>query len=76
MRFIHIGDLHLRPDARNTMRRNALQEIVDAGLEMDDLGAWLWPGDINDGKMSIDDRNWLVDILFEMANHAPVLACW
>lgn len=76
MKLIHIGDLHLKPDARNAMRRKAFEEIVSAGLALDDLGAWLLPGDVNDGRMSIDDRNWLASILQEMANEAPVIGCY
>lgn len=74
--FIHIGDVHMAPGARNDDRRRAMRTIVDENINDPLLGAWLLPGDLNHARMSIEDRNWLADILREMANAAPVIICY
>lgn len=74
--FVHLGDLHLRPNARNAQRLAALDQVIEEGLQLPDLGAWLWPGDLNHGRMSIDDRNALGARLQWMANRAPVVICY
>jgi hypothetical protein len=71
-RFAHFGDLHLGPNSRNADRRRALDQGI-AEQDRDGLAAWLLPGDLNHGRMTIDDRNWLVDRVQRMANRAPVV---
>lgn len=72
-RLVHIGDLHLGPGPRNVDRLKALDQIIDENLNDPHLGAWLIPGDLNHGRMTIDDRNALAPRLQTMANHAPVI---
>jgi hypothetical protein len=45
-------------------------------IPKEDLGAWLWPGDLNHGRMTIDDRNALATRLLAMGNAAPVVLCY
>lgn len=71
--FAHIGDLHLGPGPRNEDRIRALRQVIDEGLAIKNLGAWLIPGDLNHGRMTIDDRNFLAEQLTLAAMHAPVL---
>lgn len=70
-RFVHIGDLHLGPGPRNADRLRALDAIIAAGCAR--ASAWLWPGDLNHGRMAIDDRNALAQRIVTMANRAPVV---
>lgn len=74
-RFAHLGDLHLGPNSRNADRRRAFDQAI-AEQDQPGLSAWLWPGDINHGRMTIDDRNWLVPRVQRMANRAPVVICY
>jgi hypothetical protein len=75
--FVHIGDTHLRSThPRNAARLKALDQIIDEGLRLPTLAAWLWPGDIFDARSSIDDRNALADRLLRMAARAPVVICY
>lgn len=71
--IVHLGDLHLRSDARNDQRRAALDQVIQQAQQRDDIAAWVWPGDLNDRRMSIEDRNFLAIRLRTMANQAPVL---
>lgn len=71
-RYVHLGDLHLRPDRRNQGRRSVLAKIIREEKHRQ-VDAWIWPGDLNHGAMSIDDRNFLVSRLMAMAEQAPVV---
>lgn len=71
--LIHIGDFHAAPGPRNVDRYRALDEVIAHGLQAPALGAWLWPGDLNHGRMTIEDRNALAERLQRMASVAPVL---
>ena len=74
--IIHIGDLHLGPGPGNADRRDALDQVIRYGvLHSDTLGAWVWPGDLNHRRMTIDDENWLAGRLHSMAELAPVVIC-
>lgn len=79
-RFAHIGDAHLGPhDTRNADRLAALDQILDEVLAEHGarpVSAWLWPGDLNHRRMSIDDRNALIARAQRMASIAPVIACY
>jgi hypothetical protein len=75
-RFIHIGDFHAQANAKNEQRYAALDSVIAAGLKLDDLGAWLWPGDLDHARMGIDDKNALALRVQTMANHAPVVICY
>jgi hypothetical protein len=74
-RFLHLGDLHLGPNDRNTDRIAALDQAIREGLAQP-LAAWLFPGDLNDGPMTIFDKNVLTGRFQIMANHAPVVVCY
>lgn len=75
-RFIHVGDLHLGPNARNADRLRALDQILEESDGIEQLGAWLIPGDLNHARMTIEDRNALASRLTAMALRAPVLICY
>lgn len=72
-RLIHLGDFHAAPGPRNADRYRALEQIQAVGASLPHLGAWLWPGDLNDARMSIEDRNRLAEALMDMARVAPVV---
>lgn len=81
--FVHLGDLHLRPDARNPARWAAVDQAINEWVDLKDtnekkrsLRAWLWPGDLNHASMAINDRNGLVDRLQRMSQVAPVVICY
>lgn len=71
-RFIHLGDLHLGPHARNADRIEALKFVVEENRNTN-VAAWLWPGDLNHGRMTIVDKNALTYWVRQMANEAPVV---
>lgn len=70
--FVQIGDTHLAPGERNATKRAALEQILAEGSALPRLACWLWPGDLNNSRMSIDDRNFLSDYTQRLAKHAPV----
>jgi DNA repair exonuclease SbcCD nuclease subunit len=72
LRFLHLGDLHLGPNARNKDRIRALDQIIDEGCQQP-LAAWLGPGDLNNSLMTVFDKNILTTRTIRMANHAPVI---
>jgi DNA repair exonuclease SbcCD nuclease subunit len=74
-RFLHLGDLHLGPNDRNDDRIAALDQAIREGLQQP-LAAWLWPGDLNHGEMTISDKNVLTGRIQMMANHAPVVVAY
>lgn len=74
-RFIHLGDLHLGPNARNADRYRALEQAIAASIK-EPIAAWLWPGDLNHGRMTIEDRNKLAAVLTVMGAYAPVVLCY
>lgn len=71
--FVHIGDTHLRPGARREDIVLALKQIILEGSRVPNLGAWLWPGDLFDGRTTDEDINTLDQLLLDMAVFAPVL---
>lgn len=71
-RFVQIGDLHLGPKPRNEDRRAALDQIIAENIHQP-VAAWLWPGDLDDGRMTIEDKNFLTARVQRMADHAPVV---
>lgn len=74
--FVHIGDFHAAPGPRNADRYRALEQILAEGSCLPDLGAWLWPGDLNHARMAIEDRNRLAETLMDMGRIAPVVLCY
>lgn len=71
-RIICIGDCHFGPNGRNEDRYRALDQIIDFGMSWP-IGAWLFAGDVNHAKMTIDDRNAIAGRLQAMAEHASIL---
>lgn len=74
--LVHIGDFHAGPGPRNADRYRALDQIIAAADRLEALGAWLWPGDLNHARMTIEDRNALAERLQRMAATAPVFAVY
>jgi DNA repair exonuclease SbcCD nuclease subunit len=74
--FVHIGDCHMGPNTRNADRWRALDQIINANVELPGLAAWLIPGDLNHARMTIEDRNAWADRLRRMASAAPVVICY
>ncbi len=72
-RIIHIGDLHLGPNARQGDRLAALDLIIETAIAQPDLALWALPGDLFHAKSSIEDRNELAPRLQRMADVAPVV---
>lgn len=73
VRFIQIGDLHLDQGQRNVDRLAAFDFVINAGMKTEHLGAWLFPGDVNSARMSIENRNALILRVLRMADIAPVV---
>ena len=73
-RFIQIGDLHLGSHARNQDRLEALTQVIQEQAP-GTVSAWLFPGDLNHGRMTIPDKNALTNAVQSMASHAPVVIC-
>jgi len=77
---VHFGDLHLRwSEARRTEQREArdlVRQAIDDALAIGRISAWIWPGDLNDGPMTIADRNFLAETLCRMAEYAPVFIAY
>lgn len=71
-RFIHIGDLHLGPNTRNEDRMRAFDQILSEQIGTG-VSAYLFPGDINHGRMSIPDKNFLVSRARRLADDAPLV---
>src|SRR3990167_5962571 len=73
-RLIHVGDVHLQHGhPRNADRLASLDQIVDEGRQLDQLGAWLLPGDLFHARSTVADRNDLAERLALMADVAPVV---
>lgn len=72
MRIVCIGDTHLGPGPRNVDKRAAIDQILREQIETR-VFAWIWLGDVNHARMTIDDRNWLAERLQQMAERAPVV---
>src|SRR5258706_8917416 len=79
-RIIHLGDAHMKPGQRAEDRWGALDQIITketvAHHAGETIAAWLLPGDLNDARMSIEDRNAWILRFERMAAVAPVLVCY
>jgi len=72
LRFAHAGDFHLDEDRYFADTAQCLEWFVaDAIRESVDL--FVINGDLTTYKATIKERNFWVDRLVEMANHAPVI---
>jgi DNA repair exonuclease SbcCD nuclease subunit len=72
-RLVCIGDIHLVPGERNPQRLRSLDQIIEQGIDLPDLGAWVLTGDIFDRKSEPADRNAFVERLALMLDHAPAI---
>lgn len=73
-RFIHIGDIHLKSShERHVDRLRALDQIIDANTNRQELAAWLVPGDVFDTRSAAQDRNDAAERFQRMAAKAPVV---
>lgn len=73
VRIVHIGDLHLGPNARQADRLAALDQIIASEVDQPDLALWLLTGDLFHSNSRIEDRNEVAPRIQQMANVAPVL---
>lgn len=71
--LVHIGDVHAAPGPRSADRWRAVDQIVREGLALEQLGAWLIPGDLFDALSTTEDRNAWDARLQRMADVAPVV---
>lgn len=77
MRAVIIGDSHLQAsNPRNGDRLRAWDQIIDHGLQLPDLCAWLHTGDVFHSRSIPDDRVAVAERLVRMANAAPVLIAY
>jgi hypothetical protein len=73
---VHIGDTHLYDNARQADRLRVLDQILDETEPIDDLAAYLWPGDLFHARSTIDTRNALRNRVRRAADRAPVVICY
>lgn len=71
-RFVHLGDLHLGPNSRNVDRMAALDQAIAENINQP-VSAWLFPGDLDHGRQTIEDKNYLSARVQRMADKAPVV---
>lgn len=71
--LVHIGDFHAGPGPRNAARYRALDQLIDEAVQLPNIGAWLWPGDLSHQRQAIDDENALIHRLRRMSDRAPVV---
>jgi len=71
--LVHLGDFHAGPGPRNAARYRALDQIIDQALQLPNLGAFLWPGDLSHQRQAIADENALIERLRRMSAAAPVI---
>lgn len=77
MRAVIVGDSHLQgTNPRNGDRLRAWDQIIEAGLQLPDLAAWLHVGDVFHARSTPDDRVSVAERLVRMANAAPVLVIY
>lgn len=69
-RIVAIGDLHWREDARQAQREAALQALLASQGEVD---AWLYAGDVVEGRTTPSERRSLAAMLRAYADRAPVI---
>lgn len=74
--IVCIGDCHFAPGPRQADREAALDQIIREGLALEQLGAWLIPGDLFDAGAAAKDCNGIDERLMQMAAIAPVVICY
>jgi DNA repair exonuclease SbcCD nuclease subunit len=72
LRFCHAGDFHLDEDRYFADTARCLEWLVADALRAS-VDFFVINGDLTTYKATIKERNFWVDMLVEMANHAPVI---
>ena len=72
LRFAHAGDLHLDEDRYFTDTAQCLEWFVADAIRAS-VDFFVINGDLTTYKATIKERNFWIDRLVEMANHAPVI---
>ena len=72
LRFCHAGDFHLDEDRYFADTAQCLEWFVADAIRAD-VEFFVINGDLTTYKATIKERNLCVDMLVEMANHAPVI---
>ncbi len=71
---VAIGDIHAQAShPRNAARLAALDQIIDEGVQLPGLTAWVQLGDVFHGRSTPADRNAIAERLLRMAFYAPVV---
>lgn len=71
---VAIGDIHLQSThPRNGARLAAVDQIIEEGVRLPGLIAWVQLGDVFHGRSTPADRNAIAERLVTMAWHAPVV---
>lgn len=70
-----IGDAHFKQDARQPDRLASVDQIIRECLVLP-VGLWAVPGDLYDAGSDVFSRNAWGDRMRQMANIAPVVACY
>jgi hypothetical protein len=71
--LVQIGDFHAAPGPRNEARYRALDQLIAEALQLPNLGAWLWPGDLSHQRQAIADELALITRAKRMADRAPLV---
>ncbi len=71
-RFAHAGDFHLDEDRYFADTAQCLEWFVADAIQSS-VDFFVINGDLTTYKATIEERNFWVDLLVEMANHAPVI---
>jgi exonuclease SbcD len=72
LRFAHAGDFHLDEDRYFADTAQCLEWFVADAIRAS-VDLFVINGDLTTYKATINERNFWVDMLVEMANHAPVI---
>jgi hypothetical protein len=72
LRFAHAGDFHLDEDRYFADTAQCLEWFVADAIQAS-VDLFVINGDLTTYKATIKERNFWVDRLVEMANHAPVI---
>ena len=72
LRFVHAGDFHLDEDRYFADTAQCLEWFVSDSIRAS-VDLFVINGDLTTYKATIKERNFWVDRLVEMANHAPVI---
>ena len=72
LRFCHAGDFHLDEDRYFADTAQCLEWFVADAIRAS-VDFFVINGDLTTYKATIKERNLWVDMLVEMANHAPVI---